>query len=119
MPAVLDPVRPFVSRPDRVRACPTCAGHGRVAAPYYLVSYDQPIPGAPVGAIMAMVCGAASIFEATHEAHDIAVRWALPVAFDFNGLLVVVRSTDVPAHVANAWWLERYGETQEQSAARR
>lgn len=43
----------------------------------------------------------------------------LPVAFDFNGKTVVVRQTDDPVEVARSWWRAAYGETPEETAARR
>jgi hypothetical protein len=109
----------LTKRPVRSRDCPTCGGHGRVDDSYSLVSIEGPLPGAPGGAISTCVVGSSSIFKAAREAREIAESHDRPVAFDFIGDLVVVLRSDDPEQVARAWWIGHYGETPEQTAARR
>jgi hypothetical protein len=54
----------------------------------------------------AYVCSVSSgtIFEACREARDIAWAKNCPVAFEFNGHLVVVHMEDDPYEVAKEWW---------------
>jgi hypothetical protein len=52
-------------------------------------------------------------------ADDIAKRARRPVAFDFNGRIVVVRGNDDPQRIARAWWQRTYNETPEESFAKR
>lgn len=109
----------FTDRPPREHRCTVCEGRGVIALPYCLIPSDEPIPGAPADAVHAAVVGAASIFDASHEAKGIAVRCLRPVAFLFNGTTVIVGPTDQAVQVARAWWLKVYHETPEQSLARR
>ncbi len=105
--AVVSPdVALFFRRPPRMDVCATCRGTGHVDRPYAL----SPLPagavrpaGAPEDAIAALV-GSSSIFEAAHEAGEIADVSGRPVAFLFIGDLVVVRPHDDPKEVARAWW---------------
>jgi hypothetical protein len=110
----------FSGRPSRSHVCHMCRGRGRVPDPYCLAPVPASlVPGAPPGAVTALVRGASSIFESTAEAAELARRSSRPVAFDFTGHLVVVLPGDDPVQVARAWWLSCYGETPEESAARR
>ena len=101
-----------------MRSTTSCHGHGQVPVPRWLAPYSE-VPGAPEDAVTALVVGTASIFEATREANEIAARGGCPVAFDFNGKLVVVRPGDDPELVARAWWIDFYERTPEESAALR
>lgn len=114
----------FSSRPAETRPCRSCGGLGRTTDPHWLVHCEVEVEGGagaavPGDAVHASVVGSASIFEATREAGEIARRSARPVAFEFNDVVVVVHPQSDPDLIARAWWLERHGETPEQTAARR
>ncbi len=111
--------RLFVDRAPQVCACARCSGSGYLVRPYWLVPAPVPPHGAPPDSIWATTRGTAHIREATLEASELARRANRPVAFDFNDLLVVVRPHDDPEEVWRSWWLAKYGETPEQTAARR
>jgi len=114
----LDDVKLFDERPTRTRTCPQCHGHGNVIEGYALAQ-GEPIESAPKAAVYASVAGSFDIFTACKEAREIAKRADRPVAFDFNDQVVVVHASDDPNQVARAWWLKAYGETPEQTRARR
>ena len=109
----------FDKRPHVSETCPRCRGRGSITRHYSLVLNDGPIPGAPENAIPAFVVGACDIFDTTREAAEIATRYRIPVAFDFNEIVVVVKPDDDPVAVARAWWMRKHKETPEQTAARR
>ncbi len=111
--------RLFVDSAAPVCACARCSGSGYLVRPYWLVPAPVPPHGAPPDSIWATTRGTAHIREATLEASELARRANRPVAFDFNDLLVVVRPHDDPEEVWRSWWLAKYGETPEQTAARR
>ena len=106
----------FASRPVRTETCSRCNGHGTIGKGYALA------PREGVGTasmIMATVVGSADIFTACAEASEIAKRANRSVHFDFNGRTVIVRPKDNPVTIARSWWQKAYGETPEQSQARR
>ncbi|HSN25525.1 MAG TPA: hypothetical protein VLT45_04545 [Kofleriaceae bacterium] len=109
----------FTKRPRRRVCCSSCGGRGWNEETFALAPSDKPIAGSPVESIAASVVGASSIFDACREAKAIAVYAGRPVAFDFNNRLVVVNAGDDPDTIARAWWHDAYGETPEQTAARR
>jgi hypothetical protein len=74
---------------------------------------------APSDAIRAFVVGSNDIFTACREASDISRKAGAPVAFRFIDRTVTVRPPDDPTAVARRWWMEEYGETPEQTRARR
>ena len=108
----------FDGRPARTRSCSACHV-GAVSDPYGLAPLDIAVKDAPVTAVMAIAVGSVDIFETTREAREIADRAGRAVAFDCQGVTVVVSPGDDPDAVARAWWWTRHGETPEQSAARR
>jgi hypothetical protein len=77
------------------------------------------LAGAPPDSVTAIVLGSSSIFEATREASEIANRARRIVAFYFMDRLVVAMPYDDHVQVAERWWLEFYGETYEESVAKR
>jgi len=114
----VDVNRLFTDRPEKTHPCHSCSGTGMVSKRYWLAPTNA-VEGAPEGAILAVVMGSASIFEAMGEASDIARRAQRPVAFDFIDKVVVVRPDQDPNFLGRSWWIARYGETPEQTAARR
>lgn len=109
----------FTSRPETQEVCRRCNGHGYIIPGYALTWSDEPIRGASDNAVGAIVVGSSSISEATREASDIACRSGRPVAFVFIGHTVEVNPLDRPEVVARRWWHEMYGESPEETAARR
>jgi hypothetical protein len=113
---------PFSSRPPKPdRRCSCCSGLGVIPDPYWLRADPGGIGlrGSREDVIVAWVSGSASIFEAAREASEIARRTGRPVEFRFIDRTVSVAPPDDPEVVARAWWREFYGETPEQTAARR
>ncbi len=108
----------FTDRPVVSRTCEHCGGCGTTRAPYALAP-GGPILGAPQNAICAVVIGSCHIFEASREASEIAKRSGRPVAFHFIDQTVVVQPGDDPELWGRAWWIERHGETPEQSWEKR
>lgn len=109
----------FDGRKTRARLCWRCHGCGVVIEPFALAPSDNQLEDAPDRALCAIVVGASSVFVACHEAAEIAARANRPVAFEFNGQLVVVNAGDDPDRIARAWWERQYGESPEESAQRR
>lgn len=112
----------FDSRPARAETCPRCMGCGSIDAGYALHPWNEEltrIDGAPDGAVLAFVGGSFDVFSAAREAKELVRRSGRPVAFQFLDHAVVVRPDDDPHQVARAWWLLQYGETPEDTAARR
>lgn len=110
----------FKDRPRRTERCARCDGHGNVALPYALIDANGlVVPNAPEDAILAFVCGSWDITTACREASEIAKRAKRTVAFEFNGQTVALRPFDDPDTVMRRWWREAYGETPEQTFARR
>jgi hypothetical protein len=95
------------------KMCPTCHGTGQVRErePRDLLSwragneYD--------------VLGTATIFETCAAACLIATSKQSAVCFSFNDVAVEVQPGDDPTTIAKAWWWKAYGETEEESYARR
>ena len=114
----LEDIELFGARPARSTNCTTCRGRGHVDRPYVLVHTPR-LRGVPSGVVTATVVGTASIFEATREASEIANKVQRPVAFYFMEKLVITKPYDDPGEVARRWWREFYGETYEESVARR
>jgi hypothetical protein len=114
----------FDDRPRRTKLCGQCGGCGTVEVSYALMPADGVVAAlyaadAPTNSIRACVAGSNDIFTACKEAADIAGRSSAPVAFEFLDHTVVVRSGDDPTTVARQWWMKQYGETPEQTRARR
>ncbi len=108
----------FNERPRRTQKCPRCNGCGTVIDGYTL-AFTERFDGAPSGALCAAVVGASGIFETCREAVLLANRAGRHIAFDFNERVVVVQPGDDGDRIAREWWQETYGETPEESAARR
>lgn len=113
----------FDRRPKRVRKCPRCHGCGTIVDSYALMPSPRTdafkLAGTPLDTLCAFVVGSFDIFEATREAVDLAKRSRRPVAFEFNEQIVLVRASDDPDAIARLWWKNAYGETPEQTFARR
>jgi hypothetical protein len=58
----------FDRRPARTEVCPRCRGCGNVSVGYALYPQQDPIDGAPKGAIRAIVAGSFDVFYASREA---------------------------------------------------
>ncbi len=108
----------FDGRPTRSQTCPHCRGCGTVIEAYALVPTER-FDGAPPNALCAFVVGSFDIFTASKEAVDLAKRAKRPVAFEFNGQVVVARGGDNPDRLSRAWWQLQYNETPEAAFARR
>lgn len=108
----------FDQRPRITETCPRCRGCGTIERAYALAPTDR-VRDAPPDAIPAVVVGSFDIFTACNEAAAIATAAGIMVAFEFLDHTVVVRRGDDPETVARAWWHTQYGETPEQSRARR
>jgi len=114
--------RIFDSRPTKIESCPRCRGYGSIRVGYALHPLTDelpPIAGAPKDAIRAFVAGSFDVFHAAREAADLARLANRPVAFNCIDHAVVVRPDDDPDQVARAWWQLQYGETPEDTWARR
>lgn len=98
----------------RERACPHCGGTGSV-----MVEHPGGLLRWRAGNEYDVIGGAPSIFEVCNAASLLAQGRGSPVCFDFNGTPVEVHPDDNPVTVANAWWVKTFGETQEESYARR
>jgi hypothetical protein len=113
----------FTSRPERTEPCPRCRGCGTIANPYALrwAGLDERDlrRERAEGMVTARVVGSFTIFDACREAAMIARAARRAVAFRFNDRTVVVNVGDDGDRVARQWWLDTYGETPEQTAARR
>jgi len=109
----------FEDRPKRTHPCPRCRGCGTIVEAYALAYWDEPLDGAPADALRAFVVGSFDISTSCREAADLARISGRPVAFEFNGQIVVVCGNDDPDQVARTWWLRHYGETPEASFSRR
>lgn len=112
----------FDDRPRRTKRCWQCGGCGTVEVTYALMPSDglyDPMEDAPSDAIRATVVGSSDIFTACQEASDISRKAEAPVSFTFIDRTVTVRQADDPNVVARRWWMEEYGETPEQTRARR
>jgi hypothetical protein len=111
--------------------CQECHGTGRVTKREHFAlwtpeEYPTDIPISPsakgYASSEAYVCVAvpgASIFEACKEGVAIAKVVGRPVAFECNGAIAVCLQHSDPNSVALEWWKLAYGETYEQSAAKR
>jgi hypothetical protein len=108
----------FDARPTRSQTCPHCRGCGTVVEAYALAPTER-FDGAPANALPAFVVGSFDIFTASEEAVDLAKSASRPVAFEFNGQVVVVREDDGPDKISRAWWKRQYNETPEATFARR
>ena len=108
----------WFERPERLDTCACCNGRGTITRAYALEPADLVIDS-PNEAIRALVVGSADIFTACREAVEIADRSREPVAFRFNGHTVVARHGDNADELARVWWREEYGETPEETQARR
>ena len=108
----------FDDRPTRSKTCPRCRGCGTVVESHALAPRER-FDGAPTDALLASVVGSFDIFTASREAVDLARRAGRPVAFEFNGRVVVARDGDDPDEIARAWWQREYNETPEETFARR
>ncbi len=104
----------FAARPPRSTNCTTCQGRGHVERPYVL-RHTPMLAGVPTSAITATVVGAASIFEATREASEIATRAKRNVAFYFMDKIVIARPNGDPDALARCWWQGFYGKSYEES----
>lgn len=111
----------FDSRPRKIGRCAACHGSGTVESGYALVLAPPECAdfAAPPFAIRAFVTGASDIFAACNEAAQIAGLAKRPVAFEFNGQVVALRPGDDAITTARRWWNKQYGETPEQTRARR
>jgi hypothetical protein len=85
----------------------------------YALSPSERFDGAPTDALHASVVGSFDIFEASKEAVDLSKRARRPVAFEFNGQVVVAHDGDDPDKIARTWWQLQYNETPEATFARR
>lgn len=106
---------------DDHEQCSRCHGTGRVRkhrATMDVASADEAFVNkaqvalagaAATDADFVFVLGASTIYEACREASERARERGKNVAFDFNGLLVVVTPTDDPDQVGNGWWQRMYG----------
>lgn len=111
-------VQLFTDRPVVARTCWHCGGCGKTTDTFALAP-GEPLPDVPQDAICAVVVGTRSIYEAAREAAEIAGRSGRQVAFQFIDQVVVVQPGDDPELWARTWWIERYGETPEQTLERR
>ncbi len=110
----------FGGRPLRTSTCPRCRGNGVVVEVYALRYRATGLDlQRSAGMVTATVIGAFGIFEVCREAAEVAERASRPVAFQFNDRVVAVTPGDDPDDVARQWWFDVYGETPEQTAARR
>jgi len=73
----------------------------------------------PSTAIRAIVLGCRTIFESTREGVDVATAEGRPVVFDFNDRMVTCPPNGDANAIARSWWKDAYGETPEQTMARR
>lgn len=107
----------FSSRPPRRVVCASCGGCGGQDEPYALRynSGDNLNKERSEGMVTAAAVGSSSVWECTKEAAEVAGRARRPVAFRFNGRVVVVNVGDDPDRVARQWWQDVYGETPEQT----
>lgn len=76
-------------------------------------------PSIPSDVLQLMVCGSATIFEATRDSLEIAREKNKVVTFEANGIRVMVKPNDDYVLVARDWWFKLYGETPEQSLTKR
>ena len=122
MPNVTIPSPPdspwFDHRPRLTERCGHCGGRGTVEVGYALLATEH-VPDAPPNAILAMVAGTYDITTACKEASDIARKSGRPVAFEFLTQTVVVAPGDDADRVMRKWWQREYGETPEQTRAKR
>lgn len=109
----------FDQRPLITERCPRCKGCGEITRSYALAAETDDVRDAPADAIRAVVIGSFDIFTACREAAAIVQGSARPVAFAFLDHTVVVRLGDDPNLVARDWWQKQYGETPEETRARR
>jgi len=73
----------------------------------------------PANAVVCVAHAGASIFEACKEGITLARTFGAPVVFEFNGTIAICYADSAPEDVSERWWKKAYGETYEQSAARR
>lgn len=109
----------FSRRPRTVKPCSRCEGKGEETVGYALAHLPTRDPRLPDYAVQALVVGAATIFEATREARAIADQCRRPVAFMFLQHPVQVGIESDTVQIARDWWRRQYGETPEQTQARR
>ena len=74
---------------------------------------------APEGAENLWVGCGSSIHETVKEAKELALTMKKTMAFMFNEFLVVVKEDSDVDKVVAKWWMEIYGETQEETFKRR
>jgi hypothetical protein len=79
----------------------------------------EQLPSAPEGAEICDVTISSSITEAIKEGKELANLLNKPVAFDFNRQLVVVYKDSNVDQLYRKWWFDMYGETPEESYAKR
>lgn len=82
---------------------------------------QKPLKGAPKDALVCSTRGTAdvTIMGTCAEAVQYAETLDRPIAFEFNGDVVVARKGDDPDKLWRAWWKRVYKETYEQSMKNR
>lgn len=79
----------------------------------------ESLANAPANAVLAYAGAGSQIFEACKEGVELAKEYDAPIAFEFNGKMVICYSWSTPEEVGRQWWQDSYGKTPEQSFAER
>ena len=117
-----------MKRPDRFQTtvCPTCYRDGwtrrvhRSLLTEEEAGYEVKIKGLPERYTpMSATCGS-NIYAAVKEGIEFCQMYKVDgVGFDFNEKLVLVTATSNADGVTRNWWKQLYGETPEESFAKR
>ncbi len=106
--------------------CGQCHGTGVVHKRQFFALWTpdeyehvEPLHDAPPDAYVCTTAPGASIGEAVREGIEIAQTINRPVAFEFNGTMAIVQADSDLDTVYRDWWKRAYGETYEESLAKR
>jgi hypothetical protein len=109
--------------------CRECGGSGHVQKREYFALWTpdeyegtetlDPKHDVPQNAYVCTAVPGSTINEACREAIGLVKLVNRPVAFEFNGAVAVCHQDSDPDRIVRAWWLKAYGETYEQSMAKR